>query len=241
MMTDAYTHLDLSAPDPLGDMATRMDSAGIDRALVVETWNGENQQWLERLVARPDPRFRVAFCFRPEAPGDAERLLNLSSVAGVRVKTGHLRNAAAFADQLEASGKLLIVHAEEGIARLIEELDRFLTKHPGVPVYVPHLCWPAVEGRRDPAWPGVLERLRRLPIVVGGISAISYFSRLPYPHDDVRAWAMEFLRAFPASCIVVGSDYPLLDKNAYAGYMALAANWVLGVYPDWSDLDALPA
>lgn len=240
-MMDAYTHLDVSAPDPLGELAARMHGAGIDRALVVETWNGDNRRYLERLVAQPDPRFRVAFCFRPETPGDPSRLLNAGCVAGVRVKTAHLRQAAAFADRLEASGKLLIVHAEEGIERLIEELDLFLTAHPGVPIYVPHLCWPAAEGRPDPAWPGVLERLRRLPLAVGGVSAISYFSRLPYPHDDVRAWAMKFLRAFPASCIVVGSDYPLLDKNAYADYMGLAAGWVRSTYPDWSDFDALPA
>jgi hypothetical protein len=37
-MMDAFTHLDMSALDPIADFQSRMASAGIERALAVETW-----------------------------------------------------------------------------------------------------------------------------------------------------------------------------------------------------------
>jgi len=57
-MTGAYTHLDISEPDPIADFQLRMASAGVDRALAVETWSGDNFQCLERIVTSSVPEFR---------------------------------------------------------------------------------------------------------------------------------------------------------------------------------------
>ena len=49
-MIDAHTHLDMSAPDPVADFQSRMASAGVDGALLVETWSGINFSSFERIV-----------------------------------------------------------------------------------------------------------------------------------------------------------------------------------------------
>ncbi len=225
-MIDAYTHLDMTAQDPLEDFRHRMVSAGVDRALVVETWSGSNFTCLEHVVKGAFPEFRVAPCFRPDAGLPSPGLLGESAVCGLRVKTGDVARLRQFGGLLQSANKWLVVHAEAGIAPLVEELISLRKQHPQLPIYVPHLGWPRREGVDDASWGESIVALSRMRGVVVGISAIAHFSREPFPHHDVAAFASRVLQLFRPQEVVAGSDYPLFEKSRYAEYMGLAIEWV---------------
>jgi hypothetical protein len=235
-MIDAYTHLDMSAPDPIADFQSRMASAGIDRALAVETWSGDNFPCLERIVNSPLPEFRVAPCFRPEAGLPSTDFLSEDSVVALRVKTGDLSRLGKAANSLESSKKWLLTHAEKGIAVMANELISIRKRHPQLRVYVPHLGWPRRDGLDDKDWEDSIAALSRIRGVVVGISAIVHFSREPFPHNDVETFASRLLKLFPSEYLAVGSDYPMFERNRYAEYMRLATEWVYGTAEKWSPI-----
>ena len=89
-MMDAYAHLNMAGADPLADLQSRMDEAAVERALVVETWGGDNYACLQKLTESPPSRFRVALCFRPNARERLAAQFDQSNVVALRVKTSEL-------------------------------------------------------------------------------------------------------------------------------------------------------
>ncbi len=233
-MMDAYSHLDMSSSEPLSDFQSRMASAQIDRALVVETWKGDNYSCLQRLIDSPLPNFRVVPCFRAAQTNHVPELLGSGVVMGLRVKTAELQLLGQFALQLESQGKWLLLHAENGIGALTHELTSLVARHPRLRVYVPHLAWPRRAGTDDNDWIDSVAELSRIPGVVIGISAIAHFSREPFPHSDVATFVSRLLETFPTDSIAVGSDYPLFEKTLYTQYMELAVGWVREADTGWS-------
>ena len=228
-MIDAYTHLDMSSTSPIADFQSRMISAGINRALAVETWSGENFPCLERIVNSSMPQFRVAPCFRPEAGSPSVDFLSKEAVVALRVKTGDLSRLGIIANSLESSKKWLLAHAENGIAGLASELISLRKQNPQLHVYVPHMGWPRRAGLDDKDWEGSITGLSRIGGVVVGISAIAHFSREPFPHHDVKTFVSRLLTLFPSQYLAVGSDYPMFERNRYAEYMRLAIEWACWV------------
>jgi hypothetical protein len=233
-MMDAYTQLDMSTTYPIEDLRLRMASARIDRALIVETWGKDNFVSLERLLASPSPQFRVALCFRPEEECQGLDILQQEMVGALRVKTADIRHLGRLADSLESSGKWLLPHAESGIKALKDELLPLAKLHPRLGIYLPHFGWPRRDKQDDTDWQDSVSDLSRLPTIVVGISAICYFSRETYPHKDIELFATRLLDAFGPDSVVVGSDYPLLEKNMYAQYIKLAQQWVRRAAAPWS-------
>ena len=72
-----------------------------------------------------------------------------------------------------------------------------------------------------------------------GVSAIAHFSVEPYPHEDIHKLAEAAAVCFRPERVLVGSDYPMFDKERYADYMRLAANWLTDLWPEWSVDNAL--
>jgi predicted TIM-barrel fold metal-dependent hydrolase len=225
-MMDAYTHLDMSAMDPIEDLQLRMISAEMDRALIVETWSQDNFACLERLIAQPSPQFRVALCFRPEEERQGLDVHRHEMIAALRVRTADIRRLGRVADLLESSGKWLLPHAEAGIKALKNELLPLAKAHPELGIYLPHLGWPLHDKKHDEDWKDAMKELSHLRNIVVGISAISYFSREAYPHNDIEPFVNALLNSFGADSIVVGSDYPLLQKDMYPDYIRLARRWI---------------
>ncbi|MGH9327833.1 MAG: amidohydrolase family protein [Terriglobia bacterium] len=226
-MIDAYNHLDITASDPLEDLRLQMVSAGIDRALIVETWAKNNYACLERLTASPSPQFRLALCFRPEeSSGLPSRIFREAIVAALRVKTADLRRLGPLAEFLETSGKWLLPHAENGIKSLTSELVTVVKRHPRLHIYLPHMGWPRQDKKDDKSWEASMLELRQLPFLALGISAIPYFSREPYPHRDIEPFAARLIEAFGRRSVVAGTDYPLIEKSMYAEYLKLAHQWI---------------
>lgn len=233
-MMDAYAHLNMSAPDPLADLQARMDEAAVERALVVETWSGDNYDCLQKLIEAPQAQFRVALCFRPDARERLAAQLEQSTVVALRVKTAELELIGDFGARLEASGQWLLPHAESGVGLLADALLKLVERHPRLNVYAPHLAWPTRDGVEDKDWPQAIEKLHRLPSVVVGVSAIGHFSREAFPHDDVAQLAERLIAMFDAEKIAAASDYPLCPPSRYADYMRLANEWIRRIHPRWS-------
>jgi hypothetical protein len=225
-MIDAYCHLDMSAEQPIADLEQRMDTAGIDRAFVVETWSGDNRACLHQLITSPSARFRVAPCFRPDNTQSGAELLSSGIVCALRVRTADLHRLGSIAPTLESTGKWLLLHAEFGISALTEELVRIAALHTGLFIYLPHMGWPRHNHKDDNNWRESISILSKLPNLVVGISAIAHFSREAFPHNDVAPFVAHLRETFGTESLVVASDYPLFEKNRYAQYMQLAGNWI---------------
>jgi len=233
-MIDAYTHLDLTCADPIADMKARMASAGIDSALAVETWKGDNLPWLQKMVAEPSPQFRIVPCFRPDQQQPSADTLQNGIVMGLRVRTADLRQLQGMETLLAASGKWLIPHAEDGIGPLKKELLALAQRAPCLHIYLPHLGWPRQNKIDDREWEAAVTELHAIPGMVVGISALAHFSREPFPHKDVEPFAARLMEIFGAASVVAASDYPLFEKNLYAEYMQLAQAWIRRADAQWS-------
>lgn len=225
-MMDAYTHLDMSAADPLGDLRARMRAAGTERALIVETWGKDNRACLDALMAAPTQQFRVAPCFRPEEGVDCMDSAEHAMVGAVRVRTGDMRALGPLAAKLATHGKWLLTHAELGIKALTDELLRLAKVYPELLIMVPHMGWPRRDGRDDADWQVCMAALGKLPHCVMSVSAIEHFSREAFPHEDVRPFVVYLRQVFAADALVMASDYPLFEKGKYREYMQLASAWL---------------
>lgn len=227
-MIDAYTHLDMSAAQPVADLEQRMNAAGVDRALIVETWSGENRWCLQELMSSPVPAFGVAPCFRPDQEPSGAELLSSEMVRALRVKTADLRRLGPVAAKLASMGKWLLPHAESGIGALTDELLQLARLYPGLPIYLPHMGWPRRDKQDDNDWRDSISRLSKLPNLLVGISAIAHFSQENFPHKDVAPFATHLLATFGPELLVAASDYPLFEKSRYAQYLQLTGDWIGG-------------
>lgn len=227
-MIDGYTHLDKSVADPIDDLAQRMKSANISRALIVETWSGDSRECLEDLATHPTDAFGIAPCFRPEQAKSGTELLTLDAVHALRVKTADLPRLGPVAEELQKAKKWLLPHAESGIAALTHELLQLARAYPELPIYLPHMGWPRRDKLDDDDWGGSIRALGQIPNLIVGLSAIAHFSSDPFPHHDVAHFASHLLRTFGSDKLVPASDYPLFDKDRYAEYMKLAVSWIGG-------------
>ena len=230
-MMDFYTHLDMKAPDPVEDLRRQMVSAKIDRALIVETWGKDNSECLDQMTQSGATQFRVGRCFRSQEGRFEADILENEMVVALRVKTADIRHLGSLATALEANGKWLLTHAEAGIGALKDELLILADRHPRLCIYLPHFGWPRRDGANDNEWEASILALSRIPNIVAGISAIGYFSREPFPHVDIEPFANRLIDAFGRNRIVIGSDYPLLEKNTYAQSIRLAQGWLYGASP----------
>jgi len=225
-MMDAYTHLDMSAPSPMAALERWMDEAAIDRALVVETWSQDNRSCLDRIIASPSPRFRVALCFRATEERFSPAILEQEAVGGIRIQTADLQAFRPFAAALGCSKKWLIPHSEAGIGKLTSELVDLIGDYPELRILLPHMGWPRRNQQNDEDWHKSVSRLSALPNMVAGISAISHFSCIPFPHEDIKPFAIRLRELFGSESLFAGSDYPLFETGRYVDYMNLAIEWI---------------
>jgi predicted TIM-barrel fold metal-dependent hydrolase len=220
---------------PLIDITNQMRSANVSQTLLVETWNGRNRALLKRVLQDDSTnQFKVALCCRRECEEELNDLLCQDQLAGIRMSTESIRLNGSFCETIARANKMLVVHAEAGIGLLSKELKRLLSVLPSLRVYVPHLAWPVQEGNSDLDWPEAIEELAAIPSITIGISAIQHFSSQPFPHDDVRDFALAVISKLPPSRIAMGTNYPLPDSASYSDYVKLPLRWIKSIHADWS-------
>lgn len=233
-MIDAYCHLDLTHNSAVQDIELQILHAGVSRVFLIETWNRQNRSILDNLLSIGDTeRFPIALCYRASQQLESLKLLKHVGISGIRMLTADICGDSGFAHELARSGKMLVAHSEAGIRKLTDNIRRFSDDHPLVPIYVPHLGWPIIQGKIDMDWPMSIKNLASLPTVTIGISAIAHFSQQPFPHADVYNLALELLSCFPPERVVIGTDYPLCAKDRYKDYIDLAREWITSVYSRW--------
>jgi hypothetical protein len=204
----------------------------LTKVLLVETWNGANRTLLESVLQEEGRTpFSVALCHRG---GHLNSPLLTSNLAGVRIPAAHIHADTEACCGIHEAGKLLIARADNGIGALALNLERLLSALPGIRVYVPHLGWPMRDGKEDPEWRSAFRNLASSSSITFGISAISAFSALPFPHEDVAKLARWAIPQLSPGRIVIGSDYPLVEKSRYEHYLSLARDWIVAIYPDWT-------
>jgi len=234
-MIDAYCHLDMGQESPVADIERRMATAAVSSALLVETWDGRNRPLLEELLSDgPTDKFSVALCYRQERSAELRRLIQGNELAAVRMSTQDIHCDNDFCQEVYQSGKMLVTHAEMGVGPLCGELIRLYGRLPEIRAYVPHLAWPVMNGKADGDWGAAVRDFAAIPSLTVGVSAIAHFSSEPFPHNDVRDFALGMISQFPAPRIAIGSDYPLFEKERYAEYMSLARDWVTSIHSNWS-------
>jgi predicted TIM-barrel fold metal-dependent hydrolase len=222
---DAYAHLDMEHPNPAEDLREQMRDAGVERAVVVETWDGRNRAAVRQVIDRYPADCCGVFCFRKGSENPVLATLGDPGVAGIRIRTADLELPNAILPSLEVSGKSLVVHAEGGIGVVRERLLRVVAHYPRIRIYLPHLGWPRQSGQNDPDWRAAMSDFAAVPGCIVGISAIAEFSRESYPHADVYEYAAQLCEGFGADRLLVGSDYPLFEKGRYSAYIHLAHSW----------------
>ena len=231
---DAYCHLDMQCEFPIADIEGHMTAASVTHALLVETWDGRNQAVLENVARCGNSElFSIALCYRRERVEELGAYARAGLLAGIRMSTADLSSNEDFCRELDEYGLTLIAHAEEGPGVLAGVLSRLQERIPTLRIYVPHLGWPAQDGKVNGDWEAAVNAFAALPTVTVGVSAIAHFSSQPFPHDDVRGLAFRMLLKFPPGRIEIGSDYPLFDKGRYGDYMRLARDWVTSVHSTW--------
>jgi len=228
-MIDAYAHLDMSVAHPIDDLAQRMRSAGVVRALIVETWSGDNRECLHQLMAQASAASLTAPCFRPEQAESGAETVSSDVVRAIRVKTADLERLDGVSGILQSREKWLLCHAESGIAALTQELLQLASVYPELRIYVPHMGWPRRDKQDDADWAESMRALARLPHLIMGVSAIEHFSRLPFPHEDIDPFVADLLEAFGPDRLVCASDYPLFEKERYTQYIHRIAGWTGGI------------
>jgi predicted TIM-barrel fold metal-dependent hydrolase len=234
-MMDAFNHLDMKGPDPLAECRELMRAAGVDRSVVVETGAGDNRAVLDGIVERREPGLPVIYMYRgkPVRP-----VVEREGVIGLRAGGKLLEGEPGWLGDLAAAGRWLLPHADPGIGTLTRQLGRIRAKYPRLNIYVPHIGWPVRGSAMDPDWPAAMEMLGRMGVTLG-VSALTAFSKAPFPHDELRRMTLPALRHFRPDRLVAATDYPYVEKARYADYLALVCQWIRDVHPSWSDDNAL--
>jgi predicted TIM-barrel fold metal-dependent hydrolase len=238
-MIDAYMHLDMRAAAPLADLRQRLDEAGLDGALVVETWDGRNVELLARAEADRLDGIGVAYCYRGQSRAELQSLLARQRVWCLRADTSSLARDDYPAELVARERKWLLPHAEAGIAPLLPSLVRWSQASPDLKIYVPHLGWPRRDGADETTWLEAMTCLANIKTTVIGVSALAHFSNLPFPHEDVRPFVDRLCALFGAGRVVIGSDYPNSGAAMYQAHHALATRWVSAALPLWNQHDVL--
>lgn len=221
MIIDAYVHCARDKFLPVEELEKAMASAGIDACLLVQHMGQYNNSYHASIV-RQQPEKYKAVCLVDTARRDAaEQLEGLLtgqapeavgiSFVGVRMSAKMIREGPPCLDVLNRHKGTLVLHFPTGIGAHLVMLDQLAEDFPDVTIYVPHLGWPLHEKKASPSWHEAVRQLRQYPKMIFGLSAIYYYSSLPFPHEDVWPYLKHVINSIGAKRIVWSSGFPSLS------------------------------
>ena len=239
LVTDAQVHLwEAERPDrpwrplqrpphrPNGfsaeEMLAEMDTAGVDRAVIVPpTWAGESNDWALAMAARYPARFAVVGRFDARAPDAKQQLagwLRQKHMLGVRMSfhvkpfidwlsDGSLDWFWAECDSLAIPVMALV---PGNAARLMPVLER----HPELRILVPHMACPLdTRGHEAFAGLGDLLALARYPNLTVMVSSAPCFSNEPFPFSDLHQPLRRIYDVFGPRRMLWGADLSRLTSS----------------------------
>lgn len=206
-------HLTSLGPDFL---LSKMDEAGIDRAVIVPpTWDRDRIDVALQAWRRFPDRFRIMTRIPVNKPEEAKAMLRSlrsePAVAGVRltfsfeVERDWIHDGTAdwfwpYAEEHDIPVMMLIPHHKDKVARIAE-------KHPGLRIAIDHM---GILGNTtdDRIAPFIQDTalLARYPNVAVKISNIPSFSTEKYPFHNVMPYVKQLVEAFGAQRCFWGTD-----------------------------------
>jgi predicted TIM-barrel fold metal-dependent hydrolase len=240
LVTDAQVHIwevdrpDRPWPQPLrnqpqlpngfgaAEMIAQMDSAGVDRAVIVPpTWIGENNSTaIEASLAYPG-RFATMGRFDPMRPDCAEALSTWRQqpyMLGIRMTF----RVPPYDQWLKEN---TIDHfwsacEEHGIpvmclvSGVVDQLEPIAAKHPGLSLIVDHMgCDLAAKGPAAFAMNPQLLALAKYPKVAVKTSSAPCFSADPYPYADIYPYLKQIIETFGPQRCLWGADFTRLTST----------------------------
>ncbi|MCS6801516.1 MAG: amidohydrolase family protein [Chloroflexota bacterium] len=204
-------------PEPFRaeDALTLMDSAGVDRALIVPpSLLGENNAYALECAARWPDRFAVVGVVDPVRPDIQEvmtRWLDQPGMVGVRLRLVEAERQRW--GSIAALDPFLAVCAAQGIVvslfapRAVAIAEQIVARHPGVRFVLDHLGMPFIDD--GPAFPE-RERmlgLARFPNLWVKLTAIASRSLTGYPFVETHELLRAVYAAYGPSRMLWGTDH----------------------------------
>ena len=204
------------------EMLTEMDTAGVDRAVIVPpTWAGESNVWALSLAARYPQRFAVVGRFDANAPDARHQLaqwLEQKHMLGVRMSfhvkpfldwltDGSLDWFWADVDRLQIPVMTLV-------PGMVDRLEPVLARWPELRLLMPHMGCPLdMRGPAAFADLGDLLGLARYPNVAIMVSSAPCFSTELYPFRDLHVPLKRIYETFGPRRLLWGADLSRLTST----------------------------
>jgi len=223
-----YTHTDL---------VDDMDELGVDESVIVSTpiygrGPRANEYTMRSIEAHPDRFYGVGLVdYATESRNLREsvrRVVGHDRMLGVRmhapfeyatVPTDLDRNADWIADddlevvwdELAQQDAALFIFPKAEQLSLVADLA---AAHPEVPVVVDHMAWP--DDRTDPDEPPWTEfqAVAEHSNTYVKVSSLPRSATDPWPYPDIHGYVRHLLEWFGPERLMLGSDYPWMDKWA---------------------------
>ena len=250
MIIDAHCHTWLMAPEkypwhpvggylpdteaPVDLLLNRMDSAGVDQAVLVQpTPYGWNNAYLLD-AARACPERLKTVCLvdphSPESPAKLERLVREQGVSGVRFNW-NLDPSFAWSSNAE-HGQIWSLAEELGIPVCLQisrlqlgAVKEMAANYSQVRIVIDHFGHPQPGSREDGRVFKQFLALSEYPQCYAKLSGLYYFSRLEAPYRDTWPLIRATVQAFGAQRCLWGSDFPfILERWSYTDWLQLLQN-----------------
>ena len=208
-MIDAYTHCGTSKFLPVEEVRSRMDGAGIARAVLCQHLGEYDNSYLESVVRAEPDRFTGVALVDSKAVGWRRALAAVAgsgAFRGLRIVDDMLAENPALGEEAASLGLVIVVYAPEGIARAVPAIRRLLAACPAATVEITHLGNPRLEGGTVVSGLELLD-LAGEPGVVVTLSGLSMFCE--YPHGQLDGFITATIDAFGQDRVLWGSNFPV--------------------------------
>ncbi|MGY2049844.1 amidohydrolase family protein [Methylobacterium sp. JK268] len=207
------------------DLVTRLDEAGIDGAVLVQSLPDEAETASLLAVAAEHPVVRGVVGWTdlkaPAAPAAIARLARNPRLKGLRPMLQDLVDEAWIDDPaLAPAVDAMVAHdlAFDALVRPghLPHLRAFAARHPALRIVVDHGGKPRIGGGSLTAWRTSMADLAALPNVVCKLSGL-LTEVVGDGHAEVESCAATLLALFGPERLIWGSDWPVLTLAADYG------------------------
>jgi predicted TIM-barrel fold metal-dependent hydrolase len=208
-MIDAYTHCGTSKFLPIETVRSRMDGAGVARAVLCQHLGEYDNSYIESAVRAEPDRFTGVALVDGRDSGWRQALAAVAgsgAFRGLRIVDDQLAGSPALGEEAASLGLVIVVYAPAGIARALPPIRRLLVACPDVTVEITHLGNPRLERGSVVSGLELLE-LADEPGVVVTLSGLSMFCEHPY--DELGGFVAATIDAFGPERVLWGSNFPV--------------------------------
>lgn len=222
------------------DLVADMDRIGVDESVVVTTplygrAERANEYTMRAIEAHPDRLYGVGIMdFFGDESAVRERLRTVTGhprMLGVRMHAALAYEATP--DTVAREGEWILDERLEPVweaaaslgtsifvfpkAQQLSMVERLAGTYPDVQIVIDHMAWPDETTDPDEAPWTDFEAVAEHDNTLVKVSSIPRSADERWPYEDVHAYVGNLLEWFGADRLMVGSDYPWMDKWASYG------------------------